>query len=97
LEDARSVTLTMAILLELLLAQSVRSRLPLWRIGLRSNPWMLGAMAVPLTLHLGLLYSPLAAVFHLAPLGFGQWGTALTYAGLGFLVFELSKLVRHAN
>jgi Ca2+-transporting ATPase len=95
LDEVRSVTLTMAILLELLLAQSVRSRLPLWRIGLRSNPWMLGAMAVPMVLHLGLLYSPLATVFHLAPLGFGQWATALTYAGLGFLVFELSKLVRH--
>ena len=93
LELARSMTLTMAICFELLLAQTVRSHLPLWRVGLRSNPWMLLAMAIPLAAHLVLLYTPLASIFHLAPLDGAAWLRVLSYAGLGFLIIEASKIV----
>jgi Ca2+-transporting ATPase len=93
LVQARTTTLTLAINFELFLALSARSVRPFWRINPFSNPWMLGAVAIPFLLQVILLYSPLAGIFSLVPLSAMEWGEILALAFFGFLVLELLKLV----
>lgn len=94
LDAARSATLTLAIVFELVLAMSARSRLPLWRIDPFGNRWLLGAIAVVLGLHLVLLYTPLAVAFHLVPLGGGEWLRVLVTAAVCGVAFEALKGLR---
>jgi Ca2+-transporting ATPase len=91
LDTARSAALTLGISLELLLAFSARSRLPIWRVGWTSNRWLLGAVAVVGSAHLLLLYTPLSTFFHLVALSATWWAIVLPAAAAVFLVFELFK------
>jgi len=93
IEHVRAATLTLAISIELLQALSARSERPLWQVGLVGNPWLLGALALVSSLHLVVLYTPLARAFQLEPLTLLDWaeigGVALTV----FVVLEGVKLV----
>ncbi|PIR48243.1 ATPase [Candidatus Peregrinibacteria bacterium CG10_big_fil_rev_8_21_14_0_10_55_24] len=93
LEKARTLTLTFAVCFELLLALNARSGKPFWSVSLSANPWMLGAIAFPFLLHVLLLSSPLAGLFHLTALGVQEWMGILLFACGGFLCLELLKLV----
>ncbi len=91
IEEARTVTLTMGILFELMLAFSIRSRRPIWEIGFFSNKYLIGAISVPIILHFFLLYTPLNEVFHLYPLPVTEWIKAIVIAGSCMLGLELLK------
>ncbi|MAE68564.1 MAG: cation-translocating P-type ATPase [Candidatus Peribacteraceae bacterium] len=91
--EARSTTLTLAIIFELFLAFSVRSREPIWRIGFFSNRWMIGATAIPFIMQFVLLYTPLNVLFHVSPISLLQWIEVFALAGAGFIVFETMKLL----
>ncbi|MCO4768874.1 MAG: cation-translocating P-type ATPase [Deltaproteobacteria bacterium] len=93
LDHARSTTLTLTIGIELLMAMSARSRLPVVTVGLLGNRWLLAAIAVVLCVHLLLLYTPLAVAFHLVPISLADWGRVSAVACAGFVLFEASKLV----
>lgn len=90
-EVARSTTFTLVVVLELLLVFNVRSRHPFWKIGLLSNRWLVGAVAVPIVLQMLVLYTPLNGIFSLQPLSLLQWGEILAIGLSGFFVFELLK------
>lgn len=91
-EEARTVTLVMAILFELLLAFNIRSTRPIWEIGFFTNRYLLGAAAVPLILNILLIYTPLHDVFQLYPLPPIDWIRAFGIA-VGCVTFlELLKL-----
>lgn len=94
LPHIRSVLLTMAILFELLQAHNVRSKLPIWKIGFFSNKWLIAATAIPFVLHIILLYSPLATFFKVEPLTLKDWLLAGSFALVGFLLFELLKVLK---
>ena len=91
--EARSTTLTLAIIFELFLAFSVRSSEPIWRIGFFGNPWLLGAVAIPFFLQFALLYTPLNILFHVTPISFTQWVEVFLLATGAFVVFEMMKLL----
>jgi len=91
LEYARTITFTTAIVFELFLAFTTRSPFPVWEIGLLRNRWLLGAVAVPLCLHLILLYTPLGQFFQLVPLTRDDWFSILSFTFAGFLILELLK------
>lgn len=91
--EARSVTLTLAIIFELFLAFSVRSSEPIWRIGFFSNKWLLGATAIPFLMQFVLLYSPLNTLFYVIPITFMEWLEVFLLAFAAFIVFELIKLL----
>ena len=91
--EARSATPTLAIVFELCLAFSVRSREPIWRIGFFSNPWLIGATAIPFMLQFVLLYTPLNILFHVSPISFMQWIEVFALALTAFAVFEVIKLL----
>jgi Ca2+-transporting ATPase len=93
LEAARTGTLTLAINFELLMAFSVRSRLPIWEVGFFSNRWLLGAVAIPFLLQFILVFTPMGALFHLTILSAAQWLQIIVFALSGFLLFELLKIL----
>ena len=93
LAEARSVTLTMAIVFELFLAFNVRSTKPIHQIGLFSNKYLLAAVCFPIAMQFVLLYTPLAGVFHLVPLRLDQWILVISIAFASVLFFEGLKMV----
>jgi len=78
---------------ELFLAYSSRSNRPFWTMRFLGNPWLLGALAVPLVFHALLLFTPLAAVFDLVTLSLSDVLLVLAISLAGFLGFEGMKVV----
>jgi Ca2+-transporting ATPase len=93
LTAVRSMTLTMAIVFEVLLAFSLRTPGPAWR-GLGRNPWLLAAAGVAVGLHVAVLVSPAAPLFSLTMLSGQQAIVAIVAAVGGVLTVEALKLAR---
>lgn len=91
LEEARTMTLVSAIMFELILAFSVRSRRPVWEIGLFTNKWLVGAVTIPFIAQLFILYTPLSVIFRLKGLTLMEWVYVIPVAMSGFLIFEAIK------
>ncbi|KAB1196849.1 MULTISPECIES: cation-transporting P-type ATPase [Haloferax] len=83
---AQTVLFTFLVTAELVRTQSVRLR---YRLSVLSNPWLLAAVGLSLALHLVLLYTPLAALFGVVPLGLREWGWIVG----AFVPFLLANLV----
>jgi len=90
---ARTETLTLAVLFELCLAFSTRSRRPIWEIGIFSNRWMIGATLIPFAAQFVLLYSPLRELFHLGYIPIIDWLEIAAMVTFAFLVFEIIKYI----
>jgi len=97
LDEARTTTLTLAILFELLLAHSVRSEKPLWEIGFFTNKWILWGTAIPFVFQLILLFTPLRDFFHLTSITVVEWLEIAVLSLGAFAVFELMKLIPERN
>ncbi|NLV01859.1 HAD-IC family P-type ATPase [Haloferax volcanii] len=82
---AQTVLFTFLVTAELVRTQSVRLR---YRLSPLSNPWLLGAVGLSLALHLVLLYTPVADLFGVVPLGLTEWGW-VAGAFVPFLVANL--------
>ena len=87
LEQARTVAVNMFVFGELFYLFNCRSlHLPMWRIGITSNPLLLAGVAAMILLQIGYTYSPpMQALFASAPLSAQQWGQILI-AGLSIYV-----------
>ncbi len=94
IEVARTGTLTLTVLLELLLAWSSRTQGLLVRSRPFDNLWLVGATGLVASLHLILVYSPLANAFHLVALPAAEWGRLVVLALMGLAIIELAKLGR---
>ena len=66
---------------------------PLWRIGLRSNPLMLGIGAVVVGLQLVAIYTPLRNFLDLDPIGAADLAVAVAVGAAFLVVLEVSKIV----
>ncbi len=93
IEKARTMLFTFVIFHELCFTFTSRSRLPLHRIGVFSNRFLLGAVALPFVLQFILLYTPANIVFRLVPLNAAELLLTFSLALLGLIVFELMKIV----
>ena len=93
LELARTGTLTLAVNFELLMAFSIRSRRPLWEVGVFSNRWLLGAVAIPFVLQILLVFTPFGTLFHLTGLSIAEWLRIFLFAFAGVFLFELLKIL----
>jgi Ca2+-transporting ATPase len=60
---------------------------------LQRNPWMLGAIAFAAAAHMMILYTPLNALFELAPLTLQNWLFIGGIAAFGILILESAKKV----
>jgi len=66
---------------------------PLWRVGLRSNPLMLGIGALVVGLQLVAIYTPLRNFLDLDPIGAADLGVAVVVGAVFLAVLELSKVL----
>lgn len=97
IEEIRSEVVILAIIIELLMAMSSRSAKPIWRIGLFSNPWMLGALATATAIQLLVLYSPISGFLYLMPPTLEQWWHMLLLGVIAFMLLEGMKVVMHGK
>jgi Ca2+-transporting ATPase len=95
-ETVAFATLTVS---ELLRAFTARSeRLSLFKIGVFSNMWMVGAVGLSLGLLLLAIYVPfLQPIFGTVPLSLGEWLWILPFALLASIAAELTKIYLRAR
>ena len=75
---ASTMAFTSLVILEMVNAFHAKSETEnIFTLKAFSNPWLTGAVAFSLVLHLVVLYSPLNHVFHSVPLGIADWGIIL--------------------
>ena len=83
---------------QLVHAVNMRSSHSLFRIGLLSNPSMIGAFFGSLALLLAVLLIPgVQDVFSLVPMGLTAWGIVLSLAIAPLVIMEIYKLIRWAT
>lgn len=87
------ITLVMSQLLHVFECRSERHSI--FEIKVFTNPYLVGAVLVSITMVLSILYIPfLADVFNTIPLGIGQWGIVLFYSGVIFLINSLYLFIK---
>ncbi len=93
IEIAKTMAFATITLSELLRAFTSRSeRYPLHKIGIFSNPYMFGAVALSLVLSVAVIYIPfLQPIFDTAPLTLQQWEIILPLLTVPAIVHELTK------
>jgi magnesium-transporting ATPase (P-type) len=94
-EQCRTIALNTIVVAEVGYLFACRSlRLPLWRLGVLSNPWVWGGAAVMLLTQLAVTYVPfMNRLLHTAPIGF-EWWVVLTAVGASIYgLSELKKLI----
>jgi Ca2+-transporting ATPase len=91
----RTMLFTTLVLSQLTLALAERSRhSSLFRIGLLSNRYMLGAVALTVCLQIGVIYLPfLRGFFSTVPLSAAQIGICLVLSLIILLAVELEKII----
>ena len=92
---AQTLSLSTLVAMEMLKALSAVSLdHSLLRVAPWANPWLLGGVALPVALHVGLLYQPqLRSLFGLVALDAEQWATVAKFSLPILLVEEATKLL----
>ena len=90
----QTLTFTVLTLSQLAHVLAVRSeRHPLWRIGVFSNPLLLGAVLLTFALQVAITHTPaLAQLFRIAPLSLGEWGLCVAVASVVYVAVEVEKV-----
>ncbi len=90
-EQARTVAVNTIVVSEVGYLFACRSlRLPLWRVGVWSNLWVLGGAALMLLVQVGVTYLPLLnRLLHTAPIDLWWWGVM---TGVGFAIFAVAEI-----
>ena len=93
--EARTVAANTVVVVEVAYLFACRSlTLPLWRLGLFTNPWVWLGATLMLFLQLAWTYVPLMnRLFHTAPLAFSWWVLFSAAGGAVFGLVEAWKLV----
>lgn len=93
--EAQTLSLSVLVTMEMLKALSAVSldnsliRVPTWK-----NPWLLGGVALPFSIHLAVLYSPLMnKIFGVCPLTSDDWLTVVKWAAPIVLLDEVLKAI----
>jgi P-type Ca2+ transporter type 2C len=95
LEKARTMALTASVFCELFIALSCRSDdKNIWKIGLFSNKFMLFSIIAAGILQVIAIYTPLAGLFGLKAISFGELLIAIAASSLGFVFFEITKFFK---
>ncbi|WP_294345724.1 calcium-translocating P-type ATPase, SERCA-type [Prosthecochloris sp.] len=91
---ASTMAFTSLVILEMVNAFHAKSETEnIFTLKAFSNPWLTGAVAFSLVLHLVVLYSPLNHVFHSVPLGIADWGIILGVSAVLILADSIFKTV----
>ena len=98
LAEARSVALNLFVTVETFYLFSCRSLTqPAWRVGVFSNRWMLGGVAVQAAGQFAITYLPVMnELFRTAPIPSEAWLRILAVALVASLVVAVDKRLRHS-
>jgi len=92
----RSMALMTAIFFEMVFIFSRRSeKIPIYKLGFFSNKYLIGAVAIAISLQFILLYTPLSVFFKLTPLAWADWIIILSLSTVGLIAFETKKMIMH--
>ena len=93
LAEARTAAVSVFVLVEIAYLVSCRSQTrATWRLGLLSNPWVVGGIAVQLLAQAAFTYLPVMnTVFGTAPLDLASWARVLTAAAVVTAVIAADK------
>ncbi len=93
LAEARTAAVSVFVLVEVAYLVSCRSQTSAsWRLGLLSNPWVVGGILVQLLAQAAFTYLPVMnAVFGTAPLGLDTWGRVLAVTAAVTVVIAADK------
>ncbi|MDH5597234.1 MAG: cation-translocating P-type ATPase, partial [Candidatus Peregrinibacteria bacterium] len=86
LMKAQTMAFTTLVILELAKIEHIRAR---YKLSLLSNRWLIGAIALSLSLQLLVLYSPLGSHFGVLPLSLADWGQI----GIALVAFLLASKI----
>ncbi|WP_423231058.1 calcium-translocating P-type ATPase, PMCA-type [Clostridium magnum] len=91
LKTCRTLALCTLVMSQLIHVFECRSeRHSIFEIKLFTNPYLVGAVAISITMILCVLYIPfMQGVFHTTALGIGQWGIVLFFSGIIALINSL--------
>ena len=90
---ARTLSVSTAILFELFLVSTCRSRRSLLTVGLFGNFYLVAATLIAFSLLLLILYTPLASLFHVVPLTLVQWKLPVLWSVGALFFFEMLKVL----
>jgi cation-transporting ATPase F len=95
LAEARTIAVNTIVVIEVAYLFACRSlRLPIWRLGLFTNPWVWVGAVVMLLAQLLLTYAPfMNRLFHTAPIEWIWWVYFSIAGAVVFIVVEMKKLV----
>jgi len=98
LAEARTVAINLFVATQMFYLFSCRSLTqPVWRVGIFSNRWMLGGVAIQTAGQLAITYLPaMNALFRTAPIPGEAWLRILAVALLATVVVAVDKKVRHS-
>lgn len=94
LEETRTMVMFSLIGFEMFFAFSCRSERSIFKLGFFSNKYMFYAISSTIILQLALIFTPLGDLFGIVSLSGFQWLLVFLTALPGFVVFEISKLLR---
>ena len=93
--EARTQLLTAMIVMELVVALSMRSlKYPIYKVGPFKNKWLWTAILSSFALQLVILYVPgLQTIFYVHPPELIDWAIAALFAGIVFATMEIGKYI----
>jgi Ca2+-transporting ATPase len=93
LEEARTIAFCILVAFQWFNALNARSdQQSLFRLGLFTNPWLLGGIGLAVVLQLVIIYTPLLqGLFYTVSLGRDDWGLVILVAGSIFVAEEIRK------
>lgn len=97
LEKARTIALTTAVFYEMFIVFACRSDKSLWKIGPLSNKFLVCSVLIAVLLQLAAVYTPLSSVFGFRPLSFPELLLVIIASSLGFVFFEITKVIKKTN
>ncbi len=87
---ARTVTLTLLVLMQFLRIQIVRSE---YKIRFFSNKYLMMALGGAIILQLAIIYTPLNRIFELSPLSFEVWGILIAAVIAVYIVQKIASAI----
>ena len=96
INTARTMAFTVLTLSQLFHALNCRSQdLSFFSIGPFKNKWLLLAIGLSFTIHMGVVYIPfLEPIFKTVPLNFTDWYIVVLISIVPFVIMEIYKLIR---
>lgn len=99
---AQTVAFTGIIVVEKINVLNFRSlKAPIWTLGLWSNPWVLLAIVLTISMQVAAVYAPvMQSILHTTPLSLSDWGLIVAVALPIFVSVEAIKCIawmRHRN